>query len=148
MEGGKKKHLAFARIIGTGANQREFTISKADATVNWLNIKLRKYVNICTVLALGSSTMLRLLDKWMHKFSKPTKANIKLAERENNNEKAHRKTYRIQVYTLKETDCEVCQAPQNIDVQAGFLSQTDTVSHFYLRQNFKIYSHPKTISDI
>lgn len=60
-----------------------------------------------------------------------------------------RKTYRIQVDTsLKKTDCEVCQAPQNIDVQAGFQPQTDTVSHFDLRQNLRIYIHPKTISDI
>lgn len=56
--GGKEKKtniLAFARITGAGANQREFTRSKADATVNWLNTKLRKCVNICTVLAWGSS---------------------------------------------------------------------------------------------
>lgn len=83
--------MAFARIIGAGANQREFTISKADATVNWLNTKLRNCVNICTVLTLGSLTMLRFLDKWMHNFSKPRKANRKLTKRENNNEKTHKK---------------------------------------------------------
>lgn len=29
--------LAFTKIAEAIANQREFTISKADATVNWLN---------------------------------------------------------------------------------------------------------------
>lgn len=78
-------------------------------------------------LGFGELTTLIFLDNWMDNFSKPTKASKKLGERENNNEKAHRKTYRIQVYTsLKETDCEVCQVPQNMDVQVGFLPQIDT----------------------
>ena len=35
--GGEETTLVFARVAGAGANQREFAISKADATVNWLN---------------------------------------------------------------------------------------------------------------
>lgn len=42
--------LVFTRIVGASANQREFAISKADATVNWLNtFELRKCANICIV---------------------------------------------------------------------------------------------------
>lgn len=49
---GEETTLAFTRIAGAGANQREFATSKADATVNWLN-KLRKCANICIVWLWG-----------------------------------------------------------------------------------------------
>lgn len=50
------------------------------------------------------------LVKWIYNLSKAIQVKRKWTKRENNNEKAHRKTSRIQVYlSLKEMDCKVAK---------------------------------------
>lgn len=88
-KGAKETTLTFAKIAD-GVNQREFTISKADATIKWFNTL--SWENVQTFVQSGfgdlNNVKITILVKWIHDFSRPIKANRTWAERENNKDLA------------------------------------------------------------